>query len=69
MLENSNSIINMPYAVLGSKTGFTYEAGRCISMKVKNKNNKEVIAIIMGANLPGAQWKDGMSLLDAAFAE
>jgi serine-type D-Ala-D-Ala endopeptidase (penicillin-binding protein 7) len=72
ILENSNSIINkqnMPYTVLGSKTGFTYEAGRCLDMKVKNKSGKEIISIIMGADKPGAQWDDGIKLINAALTE
>lgn len=72
ILENSNSIINSqstPYTVLGSKTGYTYEAGRCLDMKVKNKSGKEIISIIMGADKPGAQWDDGIKLINAALAE
>jgi len=69
VLTNSNKLLDIPYVVLGSKTGFTYEAGRCLVMKVKNKEGREVIAVTMGANTPGAQWDDMRILLDAALGE
>jgi len=68
-LINSNKLLDVPYIVLGSKTGFTYEAGRCLVMKVKNKAGREVIAVTMGADTPGAHWDDMRLLLDATLGE
>jgi len=68
-MQNSNKLINLPYTILGSKTGFTYEAGRCLTMKAKNKSGKEVVAITLGADQIGAQWDDMRILLDATLEE
>lgn len=68
-MKNSNKLMDVPYIVLGSKTGFTYEAGRCLDMKVKNKQGREIIAITLGANEFGAHWDDMRTLLDAALGE
>ncbi|MDP3995358.1 MAG: serine hydrolase, partial [bacterium] len=54
VLENSNKAIDVPYVVIGSKTGFTYEAGRCLVMKARNKEGREVIAVTLGGGTPGA---------------
>lgn len=69
VMKNSNKLLNVPYTVLGSKTGFTYEAGRCLAMKVKNKQGREVLAITLGANKFGAHWDDMRTLLDATLGE
>ena len=69
ILENSNKLIDLPYAMLGSKTGFTYEAGRCLTMKLKNKKGEEALAITLGADNPGAQWEDMRILLDAVLGK
>ena len=68
-MKNSNKLLNVPYTVLGSKTGFTYEAGRCLAMKVKNKQGREVLAITLGANKFGAHSDDMRTLLDATLGE
>jgi serine-type D-Ala-D-Ala endopeptidase (penicillin-binding protein 7) len=68
-LINSNKLLDVPYVVIGSKTGFTNSAGRCLAMKVRNKNGKEIIAITIGADTPGAQWEDMRLILDATLSE
>lgn len=66
-VANSNKILNSPFTITGSKTGFTYEAGRCLMIRAKNNDNREVVAVIMGATVPGKQWSDMNSLLAAAL--
>ena len=66
-VANTNQILKSPYIITGSKTGFTYEAGRCLMIKAKNRAGREVIAIIMGADKVGAHWQDMNLLLDAAL--
>lgn len=68
-LENSNKALDTKYPVLGSKTGYTPEAGRCVIMKTKNKDNKEIIAITIGTEKPGAQWTDIKTAIDAALSK
>ncbi len=66
-VQNSNKILNSPYIITGSKTGYTTEAGRCLMIRAKNKAGREVIAIIMGGTVPGRQWSDMNALLAAAL--
>ncbi|MBI2051060.1 MAG: D-alanyl-D-alanine carboxypeptidase [Parcubacteria group bacterium] len=67
VLENTNKAIDVPYVVIGSKTGYTVEAGRNVIMKARNKAGREVIAITLGGASPGGQWDDMRLLLDAAL--
>lgn len=69
ILENTNKAIDVPYVVIGSKTGYTVEAGRCVIMKARNNEGREVIAITLGGESPGSQWDDMRMLLDAALGE
>jgi len=69
VLTNTNKAMNVPYVVLGSKTGYTIEAGRNVIMKARNSAGREVIAITLGGTSPGAQWDDMRILLDAALGE
>lgn len=66
---NSNKILNSPFTITGSKTGYTDEAGRCLMIRAKNSGGREVVAIIMGATVPGRQWSDMNSLLAAALED
>ncbi|MBI1961110.1 MAG: D-alanyl-D-alanine carboxypeptidase [Parcubacteria group bacterium] len=67
ILENTNKAIDVPYVVIGSKTGYTVEAGRNVIMKARNKAGREVIAITLGGESPGSQWDDIRMLLNAAL--
>lgn len=66
-VANSNKILDSPFTITGSKTGYTTEAGRCLIIRAKNNDNREVIAITLGATKAGAQWSDMNSLLAAAL--
>lgn len=62
-LENTNKLLfKYPYAN-GVKTGFTNEAGRCLSASAK-KGDWQVICVIL--NSPTV-WKDAMELFEFAF--
>ncbi len=67
LLTNTNRLLDVPYTVLGSKTGFTYEAGRCLVMKARNKEGREIIAVTLGGQVPNAHWEDMRMLLDATL--
>jgi len=68
-LTNSNKILDSPFTITGSKTGYTTEAGRCLMIRAKNKDNREVIVITLGATAPGKQWTDMNALLAAALTD
>ncbi|MEK7189305.1 MAG: serine hydrolase [Patescibacteria group bacterium] len=69
VLENTNKAIDVPYVVIGSKTGYTVEAGRCVIMKARNDAGREVIAITLGGESPGSQWDDMRMLLSATLGD
>jgi D-alanyl-D-alanine carboxypeptidase len=66
-LRNTNKAIDVPFVVIGSKTGYTHEAGRCLVMKARNDDGREVIAITLGGEVPGEQWDDMRELLNASL--
>ena len=67
IMRNTNKAIDVPFVVIGSKTGYTHEAGRCLIMKARNKDGREVIAVTLGGEVPGEQWDDMRELLGAAL--
>jgi D-alanyl-D-alanine carboxypeptidase/D-alanyl-D-alanine endopeptidase (penicillin-binding protein 7) len=47
--HNTNGLVGAPgWSVLASKTGFTNEAGRCVSMRLEEAGRK-VLVVLMGA--------------------
>jgi D-alanyl-D-alanine carboxypeptidase/D-alanyl-D-alanine endopeptidase (penicillin-binding protein 7) len=49
VFRNTNGLVGAPgWSVLASKTGFTNEAGRCVSMRLEEAGRK-VLVVLMGA--------------------
>lgn len=49
MFHNTNGLVGAPgWSILASKTGFTNEAGRCVSMRMEAAGRK-VLVVLMGA--------------------
>ncbi len=62
-LENTNKLLSLyPYAN-GVKTGYTKEAGRCLSASAR-KGNWQLISVIL--NSPDV-WKDAIALFEYGF--
>ncbi len=55
IIRNTNRLLNSDLYITGGKTGFLNEAGYCLMTKAKNKQNKEVIAVVLGT----PEWVDG----------
>jgi D-alanyl-D-alanine carboxypeptidase/D-alanyl-D-alanine carboxypeptidase (penicillin-binding protein 5/6) len=64
-LYNSNKLLGMYEGVIGVKTGFTDEAGRCL---VSACERDGVTLICVTLNDPD-DWQDHISLYESAFAE
>lgn len=63
-IANTNRLLDTtPYYVTGSKTGWTYEAGRNLMMKARNNSGTEVITVVMGAQM-SEQFEMTEQLLD-----
>lgn len=64
-LKNSNKLLNMYDGVIGVKTGFTDDAGRCL---VSACERDGVTLIVVTLNAPN-DWNDHMSLYDYGFSQ
>lgn len=45
---NKNKILDSELYILGSKTGYLHEAGRCIMLKATDKDRNEIIVVTLG---------------------
>jgi D-alanyl-D-alanine endopeptidase (penicillin-binding protein 7) len=66
-IRNTNRMLLQDTPVILSKTGFTVPAGRCLLMGAKGASGKEVLAVVMGANAAGSQYRDMQLLLKAVL--
>lgn len=66
-LVNTNKMVRHVEGVDGLKTGWTEEAGYCITTTMK-KNNMRLVSVIMGCESPDLRTKDTLSLLQFGFA-
>lgn len=67
-LVNTNKLIKFYPGADGLKTGFTNEAGYCLTATAK-KNNMRIIAVVMGEPESTTRTKDVSSMFDYAFAQ
>jgi serine-type D-Ala-D-Ala endopeptidase (penicillin-binding protein 7) len=62
-IRNTNRLVGSPgWHILLSKTGYTSEAGRCLSMRVQAPG-RTVIVVLMGATRPSQRARDAASIL------
>ncbi len=64
-LTNTNKLIRRYQGCLGGKTGFTNEAGHCITVAAK-RGDIEPIAVIIGASDSKTRFNESSALLDYA---
>lgn len=67
MLVNTNRLIRFYEGCDGIKTGYTQEAGHCISATAK-RGNLRLIAVILGAPTSQIRFNEARKLLDYGFA-
>ncbi|WP_445612629.1 D-alanyl-D-alanine carboxypeptidase family protein [Geobacillus sp. YF-1] len=67
-LVNTNRLVKFYPGVDGLKTGFTSEAGYCLTATAK-KNGMRVIAVIFGAPTPKSRNAQMTKMLDYAFSQ
>jgi len=66
-LTNTNRLIKTYPGANGIKTGFTQEAGYCLSASAK-KGDLNLIAVIMGSSTSKVRFAEASKLLDYGFA-
>lgn len=65
-INNTNELLGYYDGVYGVKTGFTNGANRCL-VTACNKNNLDVICIVLGCDTKKDRTKDTISLLNYIF--
>lgn len=65
-LVNTNRLIRYYDPCVSGKTGFTDEAGYCLSA-CANKNNMELIAVVLGCKDSASRFSECMTLLNYGF--
>ncbi len=67
-LVNTNKLVRFYNGVDGLKTGYTTEAGYCLTATAK-KNDMRLISVVMGEESNGLRTSETSSLLDYGFAQ
>jgi len=63
-LINTNELLGKIPNIIGGKTGFTDQAGGCMLLVLKNKNENSLINVILGAPSPSARITEMQKLID-----
>lgn len=61
-INNTNELLGNVQGVYGVKTGFTFEAGRCLVSAYK-QNNLDIITVVLGANTKKIRTQDSYNLI------
>ena len=67
-INNTNELIGVLNGVVGVKTGFTNNAGRCLVTETK-RNNMDIITIVLGADTKKDRTKDSVNLIEYTFSK
>ena len=67
-INNTNELLGVLNGVVGVKTGFTNNAGRCLVTEIK-RNNMDIITIVLGADTKKDRTKDSVNLIEYTFSK
>ena len=65
-ISNTNELLGNLNGVYGVKTGFTFNAGRCLVTSSK-RNNLDIIVVVLGANTKKIRTKDSINVINYVF--
>lgn len=65
-LSNTNELLGNLNGVYGVKTGFTFNAGRCLVSSSK-RNNMDIIVVVLGADTKNIRTKDSINVINYVF--
>lgn len=65
-ISNTNELLGNLEGVYGVKTGFTFNAGRCLVSSCK-RENLDIIVVVLGANTKNIRTKDSRNLIEYIF--
>ena len=66
-INNTNELLGVLNGVVGVKTGFTNNAGRCLVTETK-RNNMDIITIVLGADTKKDRTKDSINLIEYTYS-
>lgn len=67
-INNTNELLGVLNGVVGVKTGFINNAGRCLVTETK-RNNMDIITIVLGADTKKDRTKDSVNLIEYTFSK
>lgn len=67
-INNTNELLGVLNGVVGVKTGFTNNAGRCLVTETK-RNDMDIITIVLGADTKKDRTKDSVNLIEYTFSK
>lgn len=65
-ISNTNELLGNLEGVYGVKTGFTFEAGRCLVSSCK-RNNLDIIVVVLGADTKKIRTRDSSNLINYIY--
>ncbi len=65
-ISNTNELLGNVEGVYGVKTGFTFNAGRCLVSSCK-RDNMDIIVVVLGADTKKMRTKDSYNLINYIF--
>ena len=65
-ISNTNELLENIDGVYGVKTGFTFNAGRCLVSSCK-RGEMDIIVVVLGADTKSIRTKDSINLINYAF--
>lgn len=65
-ITNTNELLGNLSGVYGVKTGFTFEAGRCLVSSCR-RNNLDIIVVVLGADTKRIRTQDSYNLINYIF--
>lgn len=66
-INNTNELLGNLSGVYGVKTGFTFEAGRCLVSACK-RNDLDIIVVVLGADTKKIRTQDSYNLINYIFS-
>ncbi len=67
-INNTNELLGVLNGVVGVKTGFTNNAGRCLVTETK-RNKMDIITIVLGADTKKDRTKDSVNLIEYTYSK
>lgn len=65
-INNTNELLGNLDGIYGVKTGFTFNAGRCLVSSCK-RNNLDIIVVVLGADTKSIRTKDSISIINYIY--